>query len=187
MADTPNYDFILEQVANRCGRHARVLDFGCGGGELVAKGRALGLDMVGADPFADCPDLLQKHRRAGALGKMVFEMPANRLPFPDRSFDAVCANQVFEHVVDLNLALAEIGRVLSPGGVLVSLTPTLEVLREGHCGVPLAQRFQGAPRLQFAYLLTGRLLGFGLWKGSKSPMQWALQATAYIDERPSYA
>jgi SAM-dependent methyltransferase len=46
-----------------------------------------------------------------------------RLPFPDGSFDTVICYEVAEHVLDPDALLAEIGRVLCPGGRLVGSTP----------------------------------------------------------------
>jgi SAM-dependent methyltransferase len=186
MVETRNYSFIVTQIQQRCGNRARVLDFGCGAGELVALGRGAGIDMVGADPFTGLPEWLQAHRAQGRLGETVFPIVDGRLPFADQSFDAVCANQVLEHVHDLGLALSEIARVLRPGGVFISITPTLEVLREGHCGVPLAQHLQRAPRCQYAYLLVARCLGMGLWKDGRGRREWARSFANYMQNATFY-
>lgn len=53
---------------------------------------------------------------------------ATELPFDDASFDAVYAGEIIEHVTDAGGALAEWGRVLEPGGVLIVSTPNRERL-----------------------------------------------------------
>jgi predicted SAM-dependent methyltransferase len=45
------------------------------------------------------------------------------IPFPDRSFDIVLCNHVFDEIPDDRLAVAEIHRVLRPGGRLITQTP----------------------------------------------------------------
>ncbi|MGE0102607.1 MAG: methyltransferase domain-containing protein [Blastocatellales bacterium] len=66
-----------------------------------------------------------------------------RLPFANGSFDLVTANMVFEHADRPDLLLAEIARVLSPGGRLLILTPNwLDFVTIGARFVP--QRFQRA-------------------------------------------
>jgi ubiquinone/menaquinone biosynthesis C-methylase UbiE len=45
------------------------------------------------------------------------EGSAERIPFPSESFDVVHASSVMEHVQDLDASLAEVNRVLKPGGV----------------------------------------------------------------------
>jgi SAM-dependent methyltransferase len=54
--------------------------------------------------------------RARAGGPLYLRGAAARLPFPAGAFDAVVACLVFEHITDYEEALAEVGRVLEPGG-----------------------------------------------------------------------
>ena len=50
------------------------------------------------------------------VGPVYARSTAAALPFPTSSFDAVVACLVFEHIVDVDSAIAEVGRVLAPGG-----------------------------------------------------------------------
>ncbi len=52
-------------------------------------------------------------------------MKGDRFPFPDASFAACVSNYVIEHVPDADAHLAEVARVLQPGGVYVFRTPNL--------------------------------------------------------------
>jgi ubiquinone/menaquinone biosynthesis C-methylase UbiE len=66
-----------------------------------------------------------------------------RLPFDDASFDAVLSTDVFEHVMDLDLAFSEIMRVLRPGGSLLTRFGPLFFSPQGYhfywaCQVPYA-------------------------------------------------
>ncbi len=46
-----------------------------------------------------------------------------------------------EHVDDLNFTLSELARVFKPSGKVLTLFPSAEVIREGHCGIPFAHWF----------------------------------------------
>ncbi len=107
---------VLEALALEAGE--RVLDIGSGPGLLVrdmaeavgAEGRVRGVDLS-ADMLA-----LSKARCA-AQPWVEFEIAdAAGLPYPDAAFDAAVATQVYEYVPDIPAALAELHRVLRPGG-----------------------------------------------------------------------
>lgn len=56
---------------------------------------------------------------------------AHQIPFEDRSFEGVVAQAVLEHVVDPSAAVAEIGRVLRPGGIVYAETPFMQQVHAG--------------------------------------------------------
>lgn len=94
-----------------------VLDFGCGyGGKTMEYGRRA-RTVAGAEVFANMVELARAY--ADHLGVPAdFRLAAqDRLPFDDRSFDIVVSHDVLEHVDDPAASLAEIARVLRPGGV----------------------------------------------------------------------
>jgi len=95
----------------------RLLDLGCGRGGIVEQLLDTAGWWVGIDP-----DLrsLQEHRLP-ALPRLCGQ--AESLPFPDDSFDLVCCSWVLEHLPDPPRALAEVARVLAPGGYFIFLTP----------------------------------------------------------------
>ena len=178
----PNWAFVLETAAMQAGG-GRILDYGCGQGEVVGAGMERGLDIWGADVFYGGG---HGHREAvagrGLLDTRVFEIRDGRTPFEDDSFDFIFHNQVFEHVPDLDQALGEIRRLLKPGGTMLSLFPSRDVLREGHCGVPLAHWFRRGSRLRVTWLLMARKLGMGTFHGDKSHRQWAEDFARWLEE-----
>ncbi|WP_129115225.1 class I SAM-dependent methyltransferase [Halegenticoccus tardaugens] len=115
-------------------RSARVLELGCGPGHLWAANRdriPAGWECVLTD-FS--PPMLDAAREAlrDAAGFGFGVADAERPPFADDSFDAVVANHVLYHVPDVDAALAEIDRVLRPGGRLYASTRGEADSRELH-------------------------------------------------------
>jgi SAM-dependent methyltransferase len=93
----------------------RILDLGCGTGELGRHRPDKAIEIVGVD--IDSLALAQ----AGAYETTVtVDLGEARLPFDDASFDAVLAKDILEHVPDPLILVCEAFRVLRPGGVLIA-------------------------------------------------------------------
>ena len=111
----PEYEEQILPLAREHLAGARaVLDVGTGEGQLARLAvEQPGVErVVGLDPTA--AQLEAARDRAG--GPAYVRGEAARLPFPDAGFDAVVACLVFEHIDDVDAAIAEVGRVLAPGG-----------------------------------------------------------------------
>jgi len=110
------YDFAEAWLTFPLGR---LLDYGCGTGAMCVRiGPRCGA-YVGVDVDAD------RARQASAmLGADIRPIsPDEPLPFEDESFDSAIILEVIEHVADERVVLAEIARVLKPGGRLLLTTP----------------------------------------------------------------
>ena len=125
-------------------------------------------------------------RAKGLLGNRVKELVNERIPFADASFDVVVSNQVFEHVPNMEPALSEICRVLVPNGAFLCLFPSRDVLREGHCGIPLVHWFSRESRIRYPYMLGLRSLGLGHFKDGKSRRQWSRDFLRWLDDFTFY-
>jgi SAM-dependent methyltransferase len=107
----PEYEEqILPLAARELAGARRVLDVGCGDGQVSRLAARIGAEVIGVDPTWNCV------RVAGERGTTVARAEAAALPFADESFDAVIACLVFEHIRDVDAAIAEVARVLQPGG-----------------------------------------------------------------------
>jgi len=106
-----------DRLAARC--TGRVLDLACGDGPLLARvPGAVGLDLS--------PGELALARQRGCEA---VEGRAQELPFADRSFDTVACHLAFMLFDDIERVVAELGRVLVPGGRFVAVLgggPTAE-------------------------------------------------------------
>ncbi|MBW8825971.1 MAG: class I SAM-dependent methyltransferase [Acidobacteria bacterium] len=113
-ADAEYEEQILPMAAEHLAGAVDVLDVGTGEGQLarLAIARAGARRVVGVDPT--WAQLTVARDRAG--GPAYARAGAAALPFADARFDAVVACLVFEHITAVDEALAEVGRVLRPGG-----------------------------------------------------------------------
>jgi len=95
----------------------RVLDAGCGSGPLSAGLRAKGATVVG---FDSSPAMIQLAReRLGPTADLRVADLGQPLPFDDNAFDDVVASLVLHYLKDWKAPLAELRRVLKPGGRLI--------------------------------------------------------------------
>lgn len=180
-----NYIYFRHYVQSLPGAaRVRVLDYGCGAGEVVALLRGAGLQAEGCDVFYEggssstslCAQALIQ---SGHLRNIDDD---GDLPYPPASFDVILANMVFEHVRDLEVVLGRLGRVLKSDGHILAHFPTLEVMREGHIGIPFVHWFSKGSRLRHTYTLWLRRLGLGYYKEqSSSPSAWTDRQLAWID------
>jgi SAM-dependent methyltransferase len=186
--DNVNYQYFVRFVQSlEAWQGLRVLDYGCGSGQLVAVLRAAGIDCVGCDVYyeggGEPPEAIARVRdellHSGAIRHIPEE---GDLPFEPGTFDVIVSNQVFEHVRDLPVTLARVRRVLKPDGRILLHFPSREVIREGHIGIPFAHWLRPGSSLRMQYALTLRRLGLGYFKGDKDPVEWTEDALRWIDE-----
>jgi len=112
-------------------RGERLLDLGCGGGRHAFEAARRGARVVALDAQAE--EVAQVRATIGAMvdaGEVgsddeagVVQGNALRLPFADGSFDRVIAAEVLEHIPDDEAAMAELARVLRPGGTMAVTVP----------------------------------------------------------------
>jgi SAM-dependent methyltransferase len=181
-----NYDYCSTFVAARMPfPGARVLDYGCGAGQIVKNLRQQGIDAYGCDVFYEGGDY-SRDVPADLIGRVIRRMDRDRIPFEDNSFDWVINNQVFEHVPDIEHTLAEIRRVLRKGGRVLSVFPDAGVWWEGHCGIPFLHWFKATSRTRVWYGTLMRSIGFGYHTEGKSAFEWSRNFCAWLDAWTHY-
>jgi 2-polyprenyl-3-methyl-5-hydroxy-6-metoxy-1,4-benzoquinol methylase len=99
------------------GESNRVLDVGCGNGDLMGRLNALGWSATGVDPD---PLAVTEARRRGLDAKVGTVADQN---YADGHFDAVVSSHVIEHMDQPRQFLRECSRILKPGGTLIVVTP----------------------------------------------------------------
>ncbi|MEU9106145.1 methyltransferase domain-containing protein [Streptomyces xanthophaeus] len=110
--ERPGMLALAGEVAGR-----RILDAGCGAGALSAALRDRGADVTGIDASAGM--LALARRRLGDDAALHVVDLRDRLPFDDAAFDDVVASLVLHYLEDWGPTLAELRRVLRPGGRLI--------------------------------------------------------------------
>jgi ubiquinone/menaquinone biosynthesis C-methylase UbiE len=109
------YHAFVDDLETDCVRHwmhgPRVLEVGCGTGQILKRVQGFAPQAVGVDLSGG----MLAHARGRGL--TVGQASATALPFADRSFDLAYSFKVLPHIPDLAGALREIVRVLDVGGV----------------------------------------------------------------------
>lgn len=106
---------LVEAVA--AARPTRILEVGCGWGELAEwVGRETGAEVVAVDLSPRMVELARERGVDARIGDV------QALPFADGEFDVAIAAWMLYHVPDLDRGVAELARVLRPGGRLVVAT-----------------------------------------------------------------
>lgn len=155
-----------------------VLDVGCGEGRALGRfGRTIGVDLL--------PSLA---KMAARRGPVVVADAATSLPFADGSFDGAYAVLVLEHLADPSRLIAEMARVVRPGGwcVVVHNHPALTAPESGpvvdtsdgevlwrwgnYLGSGHTDEPAGSGTVRFHHRTTGQLLGMFAEEG------WSLEA-----------
>lgn len=126
---------LLRHVASDLASTSRVLEVGCGTGNYISALEAMfGCSCCGIDPSEQ---MLVKGREQSP--RVHFQMgKAEKLDFPDESFDLVLSVDVIHHVQDRTAYLRGAYRVLRPGGRVWTATDSEEIIRQRE---PLAVYF----------------------------------------------
>lgn len=101
---------VFSMLRSKAGK---ALDLGCGTGNYTIELKKRGFDVIGLDASEGMLEI------AGARGLNCIKGNAYSLPFPDESFDLVLSVTMFEFIHEPEKVIAEIHRVLKPGGEVI--------------------------------------------------------------------
>lgn len=164
----------------------RVLDLGCGSGELARLLAAAGYQVTGCDI---APEMLRQASAADRERAVRWERLApgwRRLPAGDASLDAMVAASVLEYVPDPLAVLRECGRVLRPGGTLLCTVPDLtHPVRWLERPLGLAARTPAARAAGDAWPRLGRYAAYLRISRQRESVRWWRQAAAQAGLRPA--
>ena len=114
------HDHLLAAIEPRAG--ARWLDVATGTGEIAVRAAADGARVTGLDLAPELIETARKRAREGGVEVALAVGDAERLPYPDASFDVVSSSFGVMFAPDHGAAAAELARVCRPGGRLALLT-----------------------------------------------------------------
>jgi ubiquinone/menaquinone biosynthesis C-methylase UbiE len=151
---------VLEDQGYTIDKEALIVDFGCGEGKKVMALRNQGYNALGCDifdPQAAVPERTAENTRTMREEGLILPITTApyRLPFADNSVDYIFSETVFEHVENIDDTVAELARVLKPGGATFHHFPAKYSLIEQHLYVP----FGGVIR-SYHYWYFWALMGF---------------------------
>ncbi len=113
----------------------RVLEVGCGQGHLTKRLADRGVDITGIDANPNAPEV--------ADTDLVLHMRGEDLKFEDGAFDAIVSVHAIEHIPQLDLAVAEMARVLKSGGRALFIYPAEPIM--GLYAIPTSIILHGTP------------------------------------------
>lgn len=128
--------------------HGRVLDLGCGTGELARHLAATGLRVVGSDISAEMLARAAPADRDRTVAWVQLEPAWQLLPFTAASFDVVVAASVLEYVRSPADVFGEAAKLLRPGGAMLCTVPDLaHPVRWAESLASIGARLPGVPAL----------------------------------------
>lgn len=167
---------------------ARVLDWGCGRGDLVLWMRQRGWDAVGIDIDPRYVENGRKSFSALGVDPTALAHASELRSIASNQFDIVVSYMVLEHVTDLAATARDMRKALRPGGVGLHLYPGRWRPVEAHVGVPFAHVFQGRTRRRILELFVrrgwDRRSHWGLAEATNSEI--VEKFSTYLDESTRY-
>ena len=113
-------EYLIPLLAQLLPKNLRIVDLGCGTGELVAHLAGAGQHVVGVEP-EPAMLALAKERVQSFDNVLLVQGGLDALPLDPESFDLALCSLVLHHVANLPAAFQEIHRVLNPGGRIIIL------------------------------------------------------------------
>jgi len=172
---------IARELGHTFDNNTVILDFGCGSGKKVQELRNQGFNAFGCgtrfneEKNVETELLLQNE----TIREIKIEQ--YRIPFEDSVFDFIFSESVFEHVGNYPETIAELSRVLKPGGLCIHTFVSRYKPIEAHVKVPFASVFQS-----YWWLNTWVLLGCKNEWSTSSINERVLKYQIYLKKETNY-
>jgi SAM-dependent methyltransferase len=118
--DFKRLDFIVSSIRKKCPAAARILDIGCGNGNISRALGSLGYRVVGVDID---PESVEKAKQQNTFPNVRYEISDAQEYISTGSFDAVVCSEVLEHLTDPEALVKTISQILEPGGLFIATVP----------------------------------------------------------------
>jgi 2-polyprenyl-3-methyl-5-hydroxy-6-metoxy-1,4-benzoquinol methylase len=120
VVDIKRLNFIADSIQTYCKRGSRILDIGCGNGNIARGIGSLGYEVVGVD-FSQ--QAISYARSKNTLQNVSFAVKSAEEVSTGEHFDAIICSEVLEHLHQPSSLMQVIARILKPGGVLIATVP----------------------------------------------------------------
>lgn len=148
--DPKAYQHKLEQTQKLFTPDMNVLEFGCGTGSTAIIHAAFVNNIKAIDISSNMISIAKQKALAASIDNIDFEMASlDSLASQEQAFDAILGLSVLHLMEDWELALAQVHRLLKPGGIFVSSTACIKHMRWLRFLAPLGQFFGLIPQLSF--------------------------------------
>lgn len=151
MSDVAGYERTLERARHYLAPDHEVIELGCGTGSSALRLAPSVKHLVATDVSREMIAIAQEKADAAACANVTFALgPAGNTALADAGFDAALAFNLLHLVRDRQAALAQVRRVLKPGGLFISKTPCLSEMNPLiRLAVPVARWLGKAPHVDF--------------------------------------
>ena len=120
VVDIKRLNFIADIIQTYCNPGARILDIGCGNGNIASGIGSLGYEVIGIDFSNKAINYAQSRNKQA---NVTFEVRNAEEVDDDEHYDAIICSEVLEHLHHPDLLVKTIARILKPGGVLIATVP----------------------------------------------------------------
>jgi len=110
---------MCKYIFDKYPKNFKVLDLGCGNGDITEELKKMGFDVYGADAHGDAKSIIGNKFKSFNLEKEGYD-------FENNFFDIVFTKSVVEHLRSPEILFDEVHRILKPGGIHICMTPSWE-------------------------------------------------------------
>lgn len=156
--DLKRMNFIVNQVLDSTSSSAKILDVGCGNGNMSIALGGKGCQVLGVDIS---PDSIKYAQQRNTLSNVSFKVEdASTLVANNQKYEAIVCSEILEHLQEPQHLLHELYQILDDNGALVVTVPNGKGPRETLITRPVQWLYRNAPKLWAALTKVKALMGY---------------------------